>query len=379
MIGDDNLKKILILAKSLGGGGSEVALIELLNAIDITQYKISLILLDKDEEYINRLNREINTIFINFKKPIYHKLVSMYSISGKVLKKLCINKYVPFYEWLFNKITNDFSDVYDIAIDFYGYGYFLTGLLANKVKAKRKATWLHDESIPWTNNIEKYYDKIDQICCVSKAVRNAFILKYPQEAKKALVVYNVIDVNRVKNLSMQSVADNFDDTFKIVTVGRLHWQKGYDIAIKSARILKDKGLEFKWYVIGNGNEKRKLKKLVKKNSLEGEFIFLGSRQNPYPYMKKCDLYVQPSRHEGYVITLVEARILGIPILSSNIESAKEQIINGKNGYLVSLNPEDLSQKIKYLYEHRDALALVSNNLKQENINFEMELEKIYNL
>lgn len=370
------MKKLLIMAKSLGGGGSEVALIELINKIALTEYEVTLALLDKDNEFVHRLKTPVNIVTIDFKKTYQHRLVSMYSFVAKVLKKLCVNKYIHFYNILFDSVMTNFEEEYDIAIDFYGYGYFLTGFLAKRIKAKKKATWLHDEKVIWFKNVEQYANEFDKIFGVSIAVKDSFITSYPKFKDKTDVFYNTIDVQNIKQKSEEDIEVEFDSSFNILTVGRLTEQKGYDIAIQAASIMRKKGIEFKWYSIGQGKDKTKLTKEIKKQNLENHFFFLGRKENPYPYMKQCDLYVQPSRHEGYVITLVEARVLNLPIVASDIPSSREQIQDGYNGYIVSLTPDQLANKIIQIYEDKKKISFVINNLKNEKIDFSKEIKKL---
>lgn len=208
---------------------------------------------------------------------------------------------------------------------FYGYGYFLTGYMAEKIKAKKKATWLHDEDFVWFRNVKKYADKFDRIFAASEAVKNSFIQRFPELKEKTEVFYNAIDTNLIIEKSLCPCDERLTGNFIILTVGRLHNQKGYDIAIKTARLLKAAGVPFKWYAIGAGKEKEKLEKLIEKCGVKDCFFLLGRRDNPYVYMRQCDLYVQPSRHEGYVITLVEARTLGLPIVASDIPSSRGSV------------------------------------------------------
>lgn len=373
------MKNLLILAKSLGGGGSEVALIELINALPDELYNITLVLLDSDNEYVYRLKKDVNIIQLTFNNIFAKSLVSMYSFPAKVLKKLSINYYIPYYDLIANNVTNIFEKTYDIAIDFYGYGSFVTAFLATKIHAKKKATWLHDEDLYWMKSVLKYLGKYDKIFGVSRAVVDAFCKEYPLYRNKADVFYNVIDIEEIKRKSEQDEMIPFKNVFNIVTVGRLTEQKGYDIAIKTASILKVKKINFAWYAIGGGRDEEKLKKMVAKYNLEDQFIFLGRKNNPYPYMKHCDLYVQPSRHEGYVITLVEARALCLPILSSNIPSAREQIQDGINGYVTELSAKALAEKIEFLYNNPLLREKTVRYLKDHPIDFSSEMLKLENI
>ena len=255
------MKELLIMAKSLGGGGSEVALIELINALPEELYNITLVLLDSDNEYAYRLKKNVNIVQLTFNSSFAKSLVSMYAFPAKVLKKLSVNSFIAYYDFISNCVTNVF-------------------------------------------------------------------------------------------------------------------EKTYDIAIKAASILKKRKINFAWYAIGGGRDEKKLKKLVEKYCLENQFVFLGRKKNPYPYMKHCDLYVQPSRHEGYVITLVEARALCLPILSSDIPSAREQIQDGINGYIAELSAEDLADKIEYLYNNPSQRKKTVEYLKEHPIDFSTELLKL---
>ena len=275
-------------------------------------------------------------------------------------------------------VKNKFNKTYDIAIDFYGYGSFTTAFLARKIKAKKKATWLHDEKIYWLKSVENYLPIYDKIFGVSQAVMDAFCREYPTFKEKAAVFYNVINTNDIKHKAEENVDIQFNkDKFNILTVGRLTEQKGYDIAIFTASILAKRGINFTWYVIGSGRDEKKLRKLAYKTyHLEKQFVFLGQKKNPYPYMKKCDLYVQPSRHEGYGITLMEARTLCRAILASDIPVFREQIVDGMNGYLTELNSNSLADKIEYLYKNPVERKKTIEYLQNNPIDFSPELKKL---
>lgn len=274
------MKELLIMAKSLGGGGSEVALIELINALPEEVYNITLVLLDSDNEYAYRLKKKVNIVQLTFNSSFAKSLVSMYAFPAKVLKKLSVNSFIPYYDFISNCVTNVFEKTYDVAIDFYGYGSFVTAFLATKIQAKKKATWLHDEKLYWLKSVQKYLCKYDKVYGVSQAVVDVFCEEYPQYGNKADVFYNVIDIEEIKRKAEQDEVVPFRDVFNIVTVGRLTEQKGYDIAVKAANILKKKKIDFAWYAIGSGRDEKTLKKLVATYNLEEQFVFLGRKDNP---------------------------------------------------------------------------------------------------
>ena len=370
------MKKMLVIAKSLGGGGSEVALVELLNHLDPQKFEVTLLLLDHDNEYKYRLKNHIAIKYIDFDNEYYHKLVSMYSFLGKAVKKIKFNSRVGLYD-LVAKHCSKINEHFDIAIDFYGYGAFTTAYLALNVLADKKAFWLHDEKMPWLKNTEKYFPNVNKIFCVSKSIKKEFDNLYPNEQNKSEVFYNVLETLEIVKKSKEFNPEELDSkNFNIVTVGRLTEQKGYDISIKAASLLKRDGISFKWYGIGEGKDRKKLEKLINKEKLNNNFYLLGRKDNPYPYIKNCDIYVQPSRHEGYSIALTEARVLKKLIVTSDFPANKEQIENGINGIISQLDPVDLKEKIKKLYLDSVLKKKILKNLNSEKIDFDKDIKKL---
>ncbi|MCH4005432.1 MAG: glycosyltransferase [Lactobacillus crispatus] len=371
------MKKILVIAKSLGGGGSEVALVEFLNHLDERKYDVTVLLLDKDTEYSYRLKKKTKIKYIEFDNKFYHSLASMYALPGKIIKKMRLNKYFPIYNLLAKHSKTSGLSHYDIAIDFYGYGAFTTAFLALNVEADKKAFWLHDEQMPWITNVERYFNDYDKIFGVSKAIKNSFDDMYPEYKEKSNIFYNVINLENILKKSTEFYPKEIKkNVFNIITVGRLTEQKGYDISIKAAKRLRDEEIHFKWFAIGEGKDRRKLEKLIQKFNLNDKFILLGRRDNPYPYIKACDLFVLPSRHEGYSVALVEARTLGKCIITSDFPANMEQIKDGKNGLISKLNDEDLANCIKEIYLNPKLKIKLEKNVMQEKISFDNQMNKL---
>ena len=375
------MKKILMVAQTLSGGGTEVALVELINHLDTKKYEITLLLMDKDTSFIDRIKRKIKIKYLKFDDMFWHNLVSMNTMVGKAIKKANINNSLKIYDMALKHIYSSvFNKRYDLAIDFYGYGSFTTAIVADKVNASKKVTWLHDAKMSWIKNVEEYFDKYNKIFCVSKSVKVSFDKLYPQIDNKSEVFYNLIDKTNIIRKSTEFVPHNFKkNKFNIVSVGRLTEQKGFDIALESAKILKNRGLNFQWFVVGEGRDRKKLEKKMRKLNLNNFFFFLGQKANPYPYIKNGNVFVLPSRHEGYGLAVLEARVLKKPVIVSNIPVYKEQIINNKNGLISELNAEDLSNKIMKLYYDSDLQEKIDLYLNEENIDFSKELCKLENL
>ena len=150
---------------------------------------------------------------------------------------------------------------------------------------------------------------------------------------------------------MANEAGGFTDQYegiRILTVGRLTYQKAYDIAIDAMRLVKQSGCKARWYVLGEGNEREKLEKKIKELGLEEEFLLLGAVENPYPYYAQADLYVHATRFEGKSIAIQEAQVLGCPVIASDCNGNREQIESGVDGILCELSPEDIAKSIEEL-------------------------------
>jgi len=171
-----------------------------------------------------------------------------------------------------------------------------------------------------------------------------------------------------------------DSRFKILTVARLSHAKGIDNAIRALKLLKDRGYHnIAWYVVGYGGDEAMIRKLIEENELKDSFILLGKHINPYPFMKACDLYVQPSRYEGKAVTVREAQILAKPILITNYPTAPSQIDNGVDGLICEKSIEGIADGIEILYKNEELRIKLSKYCRITNYENNTELEKLYEL
>ena len=205
---------------------------------------------------------------------------------------------------------------------------------------------------------------------LSEPVRKQVIARFPELADRTEVLMNFIDIKQVQRRSEEPLSDpQYTGELKFLTVGRASEEKGYDIAVQITAELKKRGLRFKWFIIGDGRDLNKLRTMAKEYQVEQEIIFLGMRENPAPYVKSCDLYLQPSRHEGYPITIVEARSLQKVIIASDIPSMREQIRDGENGYLCPLDVMQFADKIQKVLADQEGRDAVRKKLREEPIDF----------
>ena len=173
--------------------------------------------------------------------------------------------------------------------------------------------------------------------------------------------------------------ENRQKQLTLLSIGRLYPQKNYQLAIDAAKIIKDKGIYFKWYIIGEGVLRESLEKQINNLSLQDNIILLGLRSNPYPYIKQCDIIVQSSLFEGKSIAIDEAKILCKPIVATNYPTVYDVITDKKNGLISEMAPVALAEKIITLYNDKDLSKSLSNNLKEETIDNTAEIEKYIKL
>ena len=165
----------------------------------------------------------------------------------------------------------------------------------------------------------------------------------------------------------------------LATVGRLNYQKGYDMAIEACKKLVEKGYDIRWNILGEGEERANLENLIKKYNLEYRFVLLGIKENPYPYVQNSDIYVQTSRFEGKSIAIDEAKILNKPILITNFTTVRDQISDGVNGLIVDMNVDSIVDGLETLIKDSNLRNKLKKNLANEELGTENEIEVFYSL
>ena len=395
------MNDILIASYDMEIGGVERSLINMLSEFDYNDNNVDLILYSHTGEFLEMLSDKVHLQpelkeYKTFRQSIKSIIKSgFYKIAiARIIAKIVSaikSKSKKFNEggyyqmqmmWKYAiKFLPEIEKKYDVAISYLWPHYFI----AEKVNAKKKMAWIHtDYSVIEVDKEEdlKIWNKFDYIVSISESCTKAFLKKYPELKEKIVLVENINSKKIVKEQANESITDYIFDksNFNLVTTGRLCYPKGFDNAINALRILHDKGYKnIKWYVIGYGGDEEKLKDLIKENKLEDSFILIGKKINPYPYMKACDLYVQPSRYEGKAVTVVEAQILERPVLITNYSTAKSQVDNEFNGYICELSIEGIVTGIEKLYKDKELRSRLSYNCKKSDFENKSELNKIYKL
>ncbi|KGE19333.1 glycosyltransferase [Paenibacillus wynnii] len=397
------MKKILITSYDMEVGGVERSLASMLEHFDYDNHDVDLMLYRHQGDFLDLLSPKVNLLeeqpaYSTFRKTIQESLrEGHYRIAmGRILAKIHTEyirriRKIPepgYYQmqlmWKYVlPYLPKLQQEYDVAISYLWPHYFV----ADKVKAKLKIGWIHTDYLTIETDIQadfKMWSKFDYIIAVSEACKVSFLQKYGSLEEKVVVIENITSPDFIRIMANKEVENPNpmvdDPNFKLVTVGRLSYQKGFDLAVKALRSLKDKGYDkINWYIVGYGNDEAMLKEMIAEHHLEDSFILLGKQTNPYPYMSSCDLYVQPSRYEGKAVTVTEAKILGKPILITNYSTAPSQVTDGLDGSITELSVEGIVQGIERLYLNADLRQRLSGHCSRSDHSNTYELEKLYGL
>lgn len=392
------MKQILIASFDMEVGGVERSLVSMLNNFDYEHYSADLMLYSHTGEFMSLLHQQANLLeeiipYKTFRMTMPEIIKSRQFVIGltRILAKYKASmvkstengyqqmqlmwKYaMPFLPKL--------AKEYDVAISYLWPHYFV----AEKVKAKTKIAWIHTDFSTVDTDVEmdlNMWEKFNHIVAVSEECRNAFIKKYPILKKKTIVIENITSPDFVRTLAEEDVDHPIknEHRFKVISVARLSHAKGIDRAVKALALLRSRGyLDIIWYVVGYGGDEAMLKELIAKHHVQENFILLGKKINPYPFMKAADLYVQPSRYEGKAVTVGEAQILAKPVLITDYPTAQSQVINGFDGVICEQSIEGIADGIEMLYNDPNLRNMLANHCKHTDYeNSQDELKKLYEL
>ncbi len=392
-------KKILFVIDSLHCAGAEKSLTTLLSLLDYSKYDVDLQLFGYGGALEELVPKEVNILkpmeYIKFsslstKNAVIKSLKNMNfkMLSSRLRFSLAIRKNnysnaqkARVYWQKVSNVIEKNNKEYDIAIS-YAQGV-PTFYVAEKVCAKKKLAWvnvsykLEDEDRAFQ---EQFYDKYNKIVAVSDSAKNVFLETFNKYNDKLEIIYDINDADFIKKMSVQGQSYNDNYTgLRILTIGRLDNQKGYDMALEACKILKEKGIEFKWYSLGIGPLKDEIEKYIEDNNLKNHFKLLGVKANPYPFIKDCDIYVQTSRFEGFGIAIAEARMLNKPVVTTRFDAVYNQMKDRKNGLVVDMNSQGIVNGILEVINNKELTTEIISYLKTEKKGNTEELEKFYKL
>lgn len=393
------MKKILFMLINMNVGGTEKALLNMLREIPKHKYDITILMLEKRGGFLDCIPGNVHVEYLqgynNIKDLLNNPpqfIALRYFREGKIVKAFnmillhLISKVMHDRSIIYKYLSKDLSLIdkkYDVAVAYAGPMEFITYFVLDKIIAKTKIQWVHFDvtKIGFSKGFaRKKFKKFDKIFVVSNEGKNKLINQLPDLYDKTDAFSNVISQELVVKMADEGTGftDNFNGT-RILTVGRLSKEKGQDLTIPVLAKLRAHGYNVRWYCIGDGVAMGQYEQLIKKYGVENDYLLLGADPNPYPFMKQCDIYVQPSRHEGYCITLSEAKCFENPIITTNFTGAGEQIVNNQTGIVIDFGEQQLYTAIKRLLDNEILRNTIKKNLKYEIADSTKGLDKLYKI
>lgn len=387
------MKKVVFVIRRLANAGTEQSLIKLINKIE--NYDITIMLAREDKTLLPKINKPVKVVELyeqglGLNMGLYLKRSLKAANLPKFLFMVSqLYKYIKLdqFEKLNTHLLSSYSvqeEEYDLAIAYDGGSRnTLTSFVIEKVSAKKKIMWIHEDysQVPENEKVagHRIFPKYDQIFCVSKAAKEIFSGIYPELEEKVSFFYSIFDMNENLQKADQT-SNNFDyDGIKILTVGRLEDEKGQERLPGIVSRLKEENYQFKWFLVGDGQLRKKLEKDIKILEIEEHLILLGKRSNPFPYYKQCDIYVQPSKQEGYCLSMAEAKLFNKPLIATNFITSKEFILHGVDGLITDNNSQSIYTNVKKILDDEALRKRFAQNSQNKIVDTFSEMNKFYAL
>ena len=381
------MKKVLFVMHSLGFGGAERSLVNLLHELPENKYAVDVLLFQKKGELLKQLPQWVNVLetpkdLNGLYAPVAQSGRQVFTkIWGTAVSRLArkTRKMRAAYRWkqFYCQKLKDLPYQYDVAVA-YG-GSELMYYVADRVQAEKKLVWIHNDYRTGGYSAQDdapYFAKMDGIVSISDACVAVLREEFPQLQDKMYCIANITSSSLIRHRAEEFTPEEYEKTeSNILSVGRLWEQKGFDMAVDAAAILKEQGVRFCWYVIGEGHLRNALEKQIQDRNVEDCFFLLGTRSNPYPYMKQCHMLVQSSRYEGKSVVLDEAKILAVPTVATDYPTVGDQIANGKEGIIVPMSAEGLAAGIRQMLSDQELAKKIQGYLSQKDYGNSFEVQK----
>ena len=393
--------KLLFVINTLSRAGAETALLALLRQLDPAQVDIDLLVLTGQGELAAELPGYVQLLNTRYDSASVLSRAGRKKLRRQVLRSLCVRgtgirlfPYLLCNLWdmlkhgsihadkLFWRVLSDgaprWDTAYDLAVAYLEGGS--TYYVADHVNAAKKVAFVHIDytMAGYTRKLDlDCYREMDRILVVSDEVRSHFREVYPEYGHKLEVFPNPLDVPEIRRKSRLpgGFSDGYDGT-RILTIGRLTAQKAFEVSIEALQLLKDTGGRFRWYVLGEGDQRGKLEQRIRDLGLAEDFILCGAVDNPYPYLIQADLYVHASRFEGKSIAIQEAQILECPVLASDCSGNRENVSDGVDGMLCPFTPEGIRDGILWLMQHPAERARYAKAAGQKHVDLSVAAEML---
>jgi len=361
------MKKAVFVLPHMGLGGVERSFLGLLRYAPKQDWDITLLLLSPGGELLNEVPE-----WVHVRCPSSGGAAERFraGISG-ALKKLKTRRVFSFAKSVYHKFGPKLqhradSETFDVAVA-YSDG-LATWYVASAIRAAKKIAFVHTDFLQAGYNAQSerpVYQGYDSIYFGSAQSRARFLELLPGLSAKTEVLPNCIDREHIRLLAQEPCEALDMEGVSLMTVSRLSPEKGLEKIPMLLNMLQADGVHVHWYVVGGGSEGERLKAEAARLGVERHLTLLGPKNNPYPYMAQCDVYVQPSNYEGYCIALAEARALGLPCVACAFSGAEEQIRNGVTGFVTGMEASELYKGLKPLVESKERRSMFRRNLEIE--------------
>ena len=394
-------KKLLIVSHALELGGAERSLIGFLDALDPEVWDTDLFLLRHEGELLNAIPAHINLLsaipaYTVLARPMKDTLKEGHFLltAARLVGKVAAKQYDKKHGFTDSGVSLEFSHKYtyrlmpkiqpeteyDLAISFLTPHY----ICAHNIRAKKKIAWIHTDYSRVQVSRESelaMWDLYDYIASISDAVTESFVGVFPELKEKIVLIENILPERLIRQQAdaFTVEAEMPAKGIRLLSIGRYCTAKNFDNVPDMCARLLQYGLDVYWYIIGFGGDEALIRRKIKEAGMEERVILLGKKENPYPYIKACDLYVQPSRYEGKCVTVREAQMLGKPVVITRYATSESQLEDGVDGFIVPMDNDGCANGIAELLKHPKKLELLVKCCDDRDYSNSWEVEKIKGL
>lgn len=399
-------KRIFIAIHYMEIGGAEISLVGLLQAMDYSKYDVDLFIYSHRGELMEFIPKEVNLLpeipeYAQIERPMKDALKD--GFGRIVLRRLWAKRRFARYKnrknpidggavfgYVFDSVTPvlpslEYLGEYDLAISFLAPHF----IVADKVLAKKKAAWIHTDysKIDVDAELElPVWSRFDYVVSISDLVTVNFLSVFPSLKDKIVRFDNILSPKFVRERSKQIPKEVIEKEIprkegrvNLLSVGRFCAAKNYDNVPDICRRIVESGIDVCWYLIGFGGDEPLIRKKIAEANMKDHVIILGKKSNPYPYMKACDIYVQPSRYEGNSVTVHEAQLLFKPVIVTDYPTARDQVRDGVDGVIVPLRNDGFSAGLLSFINNNQIRKHIIDYLLCHDYGNESECEKLNNL
>lgn len=387
-----NKKKIIFVAQALWIGGIETALVNLINSLDYDKYDVTCLITQNYLDMAERLTKNCRLIvsdrgsLVTFNE--HYKFKRLYDILEEPQGATRFRRFIwRVLNVLFKALEAHLyslyikeqmkSESFDTAVI---YSDRVAEITVKSIKADKLLMFYHHGAMRKEYHDCYGYKKSEKVIAVSDNIAQKLKEYRKKYADKIITINNVIDMDIVAERSTEPVEEGLfpTDCFNIVSCGRLSKEKGFDLAVEACRLLTEKNNStINWVFIGDGPERENIEKQIAFYGLENHIKLIGMKKNPYPYIANADLFVQPSRVESFGLTIAEAMILGIPVLATETDGAKEVFEIISNGLLCKISGEGIFKGIEELKTKTPTRSDASITFRKRNEETISLLERLF--